>query len=248
MKKIQNILVLILLFTGLIRVNAQSAAEIEKANKSGKAVFLVAYNANGPDADKAVSIANGAKKNLNAITTVVKINTTEASNSALVSKYRLTGAPLPLILVLDKNGNAAGGFILKDATSEKLVDLIPSPKNSEIITALVAGKSVYIVTYKESMASKKNIIDNCYLACNKMENKSVIVKVDMNDKKETKLLQTLKCDLNAKEPVTYVINSAGQITGTHSGLTDVSTLVSSAKKAPKSSCCPSGSTKTGVCK
>lgn len=248
MKKIQNILVLVLFFTGLIRVNAQTAAEIAKANKAGKAVFLIAYNATGADADKAISIANGATKNRTTTTAVVKMNTTDATNAALVSKFRMTGAPLPLILVLDKNGNAAGGFILKDATSEKLADLIPSPKNSEIIAALTAGKSVYIVAYKESMASKKNIIDNCYLACNKMENKSVIVKVDMDDKKETKLLQTLKCDLNAKEPVTYVINSAGQITGTHNGLTDVNTLVSSAKKAPASSCCPSGSAKAGVCK
>ena len=175
------------------------------------------------------------------------MNASDAANSALVAKYRLAGAPLPLILVLDKNGTTAGGLILKDATAQKLIDLIPTPKTSELIKALAEGKSVYIVVYKESMTSKKSIIENCAVACSKMDNKSVILKVDMEDKKETKLLQTLKCDLNAKEPVTYVINSAGQITGTHNGLTDVNTLVSSAKKAPASSCCPSGP-KAGGCK
>jgi len=248
MKKFQTSLFLFLLFIGLIRVSAQTSVEIEKASKSCKPVFLVVYNSNSAETDKALSIANEAKKNLKSSSVVIQMNTADDANKNLVSKFRLAGAPLPLILVLDKNGNAAGGFILKDATSEKLADLIPSPKNSEIIAALTAGKSVYVVAYKESMASKKNIIDNCYLACNKMENKSVIVKVDLEDKKETKLLQTLKCDLNAKEPVTYVINSAGQITGTHNGLTDVNTLVSSAKKAPASSCCPSGSAKAGGCK
>jgi len=248
MKKFQISFFLFLLLTGLIRVSAQTSAEIEKAGKSSKPVFLVVYNTSNAETDKALSIANEAKKNLKTSSVVVKMNTAESANQTLVSKFRLAGAPLPLILVLDKNGNATGGFVLKDATPGKLVDLIPSPKNSEIIAALTAGKSVYVVAYKESMTSKKNIIDNCYLACNKMENKSVIVKVDMDDKNETKLLQTLKCDLNAKEPVTYVINSSGQITGTHNGLTDVSTLVSSAKKAPVSSCCPGGSSKTGVCK
>ena len=247
MKTIQNILVLVLLCTGLIRVNAQTAAEIEKANKSCKPVFLVAYNANGAEADKAFSIADGAKKNLKASSVVIKMNTADAANSALVTKYRLAGAPLPLILVLDKNGSATGGFILKDATAEKLVDLIPSPKSSELIKALAEGKSAYIVVYKESMTSKKNIIDNCAVACGKMDNKTVTVMVAIDDKNETKLLQNLKCDMNAKEPVTYVINKSGQVIGTHNGITDVNTLVASAKKAPAGGCCPSGAP-AGGCK
>lgn len=247
MKKIQTILILFFLLTGMLRVNAQTATEIEKANKSCKPVFLVAYNANGTDADKAFSIADGAKKNLKASSVVIKMNTSDAANSALVTKYRLAGAPLPLILVLDKNGSATGGLILKDATSEKLIDMIPSPKTSELIKALGDGKSAYVVVYKESMTSKKNIMDNCAVACSKMDNKSVTVMVAMDDKNEMKLLQSLRCDMNAKEPVTYVINKSGQITGAHNGITDVNTLVSSAKKAPASGCCPSGAP-AGGCK
>lgn len=247
MKKNTTILILLLLFTGFFRTNAQPAAEIEKATKSGKSVFLVVYNAGGADLDKALSVASSARKKTASGTTVVKMNTTDPGNSVLVSKYRLTGAPLPLILVLDKNGSAAGGLLLKDATAEKLAELIPSPKTSELIKALSDGKSVYVVVYNESMTSKKSILDNCALACSKMGNKSATVMVALDDKKETKLLQTLKCDLNAKEPVTYVINAAGQVTGTFNGLTDVNTLVSSAKKAPAGGCCPGGA-KTGGCK
>lgn len=247
MKKIQTITILFLFFTGLIRVNAQTAAEIEKANKSCKPVFLVAYNASGADADNAISIANTAKKNLKGSSVVIKMNTSYAANSVLVSKYRLAGAPMPLILVLDKNGTTAGGLALKDATAEKLVEMIPSPKLSELIKALAEGKSVYIVVYKESMTSKKNIADNCAVACCKMDNTCVTVMVGLDDKKEAKLLQSLKCDLNAKEPVTYVINKAGQVVGTYNGLTDVNTLVSSAKKAPAGGCCPGGSN-AGGCK
>jgi hypothetical protein len=247
MKKIQNILILFLLFTGLMRINAQTSTEIEKANKSCKPVFLVAYNANGADADKALSIANSAKKTLKASSLVIKLNTSDAINSDLVTKYRLAGAPLPMILVLDKNGTATGGLTLKDATAEKLVDMIPTPKSSELIKALTEGKSVYIVVYKESMTSKKSIAENCAVACSKMDNKTVTLMVAMDDKNETKLLQTLKCDMNAKEPVTYVINKAGQVIGQYNGLTEVNTLVSAAKKVPASGCCPGGA-KTGGCK
>ncbi len=247
MKLIQNIMILFFLITGLIRVNAQTTTEIEKASKSCKPVFLVAYNADGTDADKAIAIANDAKKTLKASSVVIKMNTSDAANSALVTKYRLAGVPLPLILVLDKNGSTAGGLLLKDATSAKLIELIPTPKFSELIKALTEGKSVYVVVYKESMTTKKDIINNCATACSKMNNKSATVLVALDDKNEMKLLQSLKCDMNAKEPVTYVVNTAGQLAGTYNGITDVNTLVSTAKKAPASGCCPGGA-KTGGCK
>ena len=247
MKKIQTILILLLFVTGMIHVNGQTAVEIEKAGKACKPVFLVAFNGNSAEADKAFAIADEAKKTYKGSSVVIKMNTTDATNNPIVTKYRLSGAPLPLILVLDKNSIIAGGLPLKDATAAKLVEMIPTPKTSDLLKAISEGKSVYVVAYKESMTNQKNVMDNCAMACGKMDNKSVTIKVDMDDKKEAKLLQTLKCDLNAKEPITYVINKSGQVIGTHNGITDVNTLVASAKKAPASGCCPSGAP-AGGCK
>lgn len=245
MKKIQTIMILALLFTGLIRVMAQTTTEIDKAAKSGKCVYLIAYNTVGADLDKAISIANEAKKSVKPSPMVIKMNTADDANTDLVTKYRLAGAPLPLILVLDKNGTTAGGYLLKDATAAKLVDLIPSPKTSELIKALADGKSAYIVVYKESMTSKKSIMDNSAVACSKMNNSSVTVLVTADAKGETKLLQTLKYDVNSKEPVTYFINKSGQVAGTYAGLTDVNTLVATAKKAPAGGCCGGGAGSAG---
>ena len=247
MKKTQNILVLILMLTSIVRVTAQTTAEIEKANKACKPVFLVVYNKDGADADKAFAISKEAQKNLKANSIVIKMNASEAANNGLVAKYRITGVPLPAVLVIDKNGTVAGGAILKDATAQKLVDLVPTPKTSEMIKALDEGKAVFVVFYKEPMTSVKSIMDNCNVACTKMNNKSVAMKIDLEDKNEAKVFQRMKCDLNAKEPVTYVINSTGDITGTFRGLTDVSTLVGTAKKAAAKSCCPGGAP-AGGCK
>ena len=81
MNKIQMILILLLMITGLIRVNAQAVAEIEKANKSCKAVFLVTYNTDGADADKAFSIANDAKKKLESLFSGCEIEYRRCSKS-----------------------------------------------------------------------------------------------------------------------------------------------------------------------
>ncbi len=246
MKKIQSLLILLLFVTGMIHVNGQASVEIEKANKACKPVFLVAYNANGAEAEKAFSVASEAKSTLKSSSVIIKMNTTDAANKELVAKYRLSGAPMPLILVLDKNGTVTGGLPLKDVTAARLVEMIPTPKTSELLKAINDGKSVYLVVYKESMTSHDKAMDNCAMACGKMDNKSMTVKIDMDDRKEAKLLQTLKCDLSAKEPVTYVISTSGQIIGTHNGITDVTTLVASAKKAPAGGC--GTSCAPGACK
>ena len=246
MKKIQSLLILLLFVTGMIHVNGQASVEIEKANKACKPVFLVAYNANGAEAEKAFSFASEAKGTLKSSSVIIKMNTTDAANKELVAKYRLSGAPMPLILVLDKNGTVTGGLPLKDVTAARLVEMIPTPKTSELLKAINDGKSVYLVVYKESMTSHDKAMDNCAMACGKMDNKSMTVKIDMDDRKEAKLLQTLKCDLSAKEPVTYVISTSGQIIGTHNGITDVTTLVASAKKAPAGGC--GTSCAPGACK
>ncbi len=240
-------MILLLFVTGMSNVNAQVTTEIEKAGKACKPVFLVAYNTNGADTDKAFSIANEAKSALKSSSVIIKMNTTDAANNELVAKYRLAGAPMPLILVLDKNSTVAGGLPLKEATAAKLIEMVPTPKTSELLKAINEGKSVYVVAYKETMTSHDKAMDNCAMACGKMDNKSVTIKIDLDDKKEAKLLQTLKCDLNAKEPVTYVINKSGQVIGTHNGITDVNTLVASAKKAPAGGCCPGGAP-AGGCK
>lgn len=246
MKKISFVLILTLL-AGFMRVSAQTSVELDKAAKAMKPVFLVAYNGSSEDADKAFALAEETRKSYKGNASVVKLNTADAANKDLVNSYRLAGAPLPLIIVVDKYGTIAGGLPLKDATSAKLLEIVPTPKTSDILKAISEGKSAYVVAYKANMPNQKNIMDNCAIACGKMENKSVIVKVDMADLNEARLLQTLKCDMNAKEPVTYVINKSGQIVSTHNGVTDVNTLVSSATKAPAGGCCPGGS-KSGVCK
>ena len=240
-------LFLLCIVAGIIQVNGQTNSEIEKAAKACKPVFLVACNVGGADTVKAMAMANEARKSYKGSSVVIKMNTSDATNSALVTKYRLAGAPMPLILVLDKNSTVTGGLPFKDASAAKLVEMIPSAKTSEVLKAISEGKSVYMVAYRESMGNQKNIMDNCAMACSKMDNKSITVKVDMNDKKEATLLQSLKCDMNAKEPVTYVINKSGQVIGTHNGITDVNTLVSTAKKAPASGCCPTGAP-AGGCK
>ena len=217
-----------------------AASKIESANKSGKAVFLVVFDKTGADKDKAMSIAKEALAKKPASAHVVELNTVDADNSGLIAKYRLAGAPLPLILVLDKNGTAAGGYTLAQATPDGLVSIIPSPKFSEILGGLTAQKSVLIVAYKESMVKKGTAIAKCKEAVKSMNNSAITVELNIDNKEEATLLNNLKVNALATEPVIYAINKAGQITGTFPSETASTQLVLAANKAASSGCGPSG--------
>ena len=228
------------LFTSAAGPGSGATTLIETANKSGKAVFLVVFDKAGADKDKAMMIAKDASAKKSNSVAVIEANTTDSENSGLVAKYRLAGAPLPLILVLDKNGTAAGGFVLAQATADGLVNTIPSPKFSEILKGLSSQKSVLIVAYKESMVKKTAAIAKCNEAVKSMNNGAITVELNIENKDEATLLNNLRVNALATEPVIYAINKAGQVTGTFPGETAATQLVLAANKVASSGCGPSG--------
>jgi hypothetical protein len=168
---------------------------------------------------------------------------TDKVNEGLVTKYRLAGAPAPLILVVASNGVVAGGANFKQTTAENLVAMIPSPKKADVIKAINDGKSVFLVVSKKSM-KKKDILSKCEVACAEMKDDAKIVEVDFDDAAEKKFLNELKITSVGDTPSTFVINSQGQITGSFTGATDSKTLVATATKKPAGGCCAPGSGKS----
>ncbi len=169
--------------------------------------------------------------------TLIELNRSDPANADLVAKFRLAGAPVPLILVAARNGALAGGVPVVQATTERLVALVPSPKRAEILLALQSGKSVFICVGRKSMSSQPKTIATCESACGQSSGKCVLIQVDMDDPAETAFLTALKVDLTATEPVTLVVNTAGQIAGTYTGAVDAGELVATTTKKV-GGCCP----------
>jgi hypothetical protein len=237
----------LILFIALVAFGLQALAtvksDLEAANKNDNSVFLVVSDPNVTGTDKALEIANSAKASVNK-SVVLQMNRSDAANAELVTKYRLSGAPLPLILVIASNGIVIIGYTLEQATPELLVKAVPSPKKSEVLKTLSDGKSVFIVVTGKSMAEKNTIMNTCQQACIEMENNAKMIEISLDDPKENQFLTELKVNMTATEPTTYVINPKGQITGTYTDDVNTNTLVASAKKVAASGCCPSGSGKS----
>ncbi|MBI2968282.1 MAG: hypothetical protein HYY40_10795 [Bacteroidetes bacterium] len=221
---------------------ASVQTDIETANKAGKVVFLTVTETGNPDNVAAKKLAAEAQK-LYPKSAVIEMNRADKVNENLVTKYRLAGAPVPLILVVASNGVVAGGANFKQTTAENLVAMIPSLKKADVLKAINDGKSVFIVVSKKSM-KKKDVLSKCEVACAEMKDNAKIVEVDFDDATEKNFLNELKITAIGDTPQTFVINSQGQIAGSFSDVTDSKTLVATATKKPAGGCCPPGSKKS----
>lgn len=241
--KTRSMILILVLAAFSLQVSATVKSDLDAANKNGNSVFLVVTDPNVTGTDKALEMANKAKSSTDK-SIVLQMNRSDAANTELVTKYRLAGAPLPLVLVIASNGIVAAGYTLAQATPELLVKSVPSPKKADVMKALSEGKSVFIVVAGKSMAEKTTIMNTCQQACVEMENNAKMIEISLDDTKESSFLTELKVDKTAKEPTTYVINSKGQVTGTFTDDVNSTTLVASAKKVAASGCCPPGSGKS----
>ena len=223
-----------------------TADQLNDAKNSKKAVFLVVYKLNDPSTEKAFNISREASAKKAKSTEVISLDISDSKNAQLVNKYRLAGAPVPLIIVIDKNGNVAGGLPLAQATPEALVNIIPSPKLSEVIKGMNEQKTIFLVAYKETMLNKEKAFSACNEAVTKMNNNAIVTKLNIVDKAEAKLINKLKISSLLAEPMICVLNSQGQVIATFNTVKSSDELVKAATVVKKSGgCCPGGSSKGG---
>jgi len=213
-------------------------AELDKAKKAGKAVFVVVTGNGVTNTDKANEIAKGANTIYkNAV--IVQMNRDDAANASLVAEWRLAGAPLPLILVLSSKGQPTGGYILEQATAENIAALVPSPKLEQVYDAIGNNKYAVVAFTKKTFTDRAEVLKECNKAVTLLNNEAVFIEVDMEDQKETGFMQQLRISpLMAKSSVTLVINKQGQVAGQSTTIPDAAKLVSAAKTPVRSGCGP----------
>lgn len=221
---------------------ALPADDLQSASEAGKIAFVLVTEPGAAGVEQAEAKIRGAMAKIDKAV-MIELNRADIANASLVAKYRLAGAPVPLILVFASNGVLAGGNLAAKLTSEQLVKIIPSPQKAEVLEALQAGHAIFLTASRKEMSTKSEILNICAVACGQMKGKSCSIAIDMDDKKEASFLKELGIKPQSTEPVTVVINAQGQVTGSFDGPVDVGKLVQAANKKA-GGCCPPSSGKT----
>lgn len=230
-KMFARVLGTLFLALGFLAPLAQASPQqdLDSAAKQKKVAFVLVTDLGAAGVDAARDMIQQAMRQVKQ-STLVELDRSSPGNADLVAKFRLAGAPVPLILVTATTGMLAGGVAAAQATAEQLVGMVPSPKKAEALEAIQNGKAVLISASRKGMALQSGAKAACATACGQLADKCVTVQIDMDDPQEAGFLAAMKVNLASTEPVILVINAQGQVTGTYAGAVDVATLVQATTK------------------
>jgi peroxiredoxin len=220
-----------------------ASQRLSQALTDGKYAYLFFYepgNTNCETMEKNLdSFGRKTKKNVE----IIKVDRKDPKNSDIVRKLRTQTAPIPLTLLFEPNSAIMAAFT-KVVSEEQLTEAFPSPKKAETLKYVRQGKGVILSFATKKMSSRGEVQTNCSQAKDKLAGKAEYLSVDLSDPKEAGFIKELKIDPNTPEPVTFVINSQGQMTGKYKGEVQVTDLVQAATRVVKGGCCPPSSGKT----
>jgi hypothetical protein len=170
---------------------------------------------------------------------VVELDRSDTANKEIVKRYGLAGPRLPIVLVIAGNGAPAGCVAPAPKAAERLVGLVPTPCKAATLLALFEKKAAFVVVGRpKKMPEHAAVVAACGAAVKQLENKAVVVTVDLDDKAEKAFLDVLGADRKATGVATHVYGLQGTKTGVLKGGLRPADLVKAAKQ--KAECCPGG--------
>lgn len=171
----------------------------------------------------------------------IAIDLNAASEKAIVAKYGVARAPMPLALAIAPNGAVTGGFPAK-FDEAGLLGAMVSPGLQACLKPLQERKLVFLClqnkTTKSVDAAMKGVND--FKADKRFTDATVVVVVDPADAGEAKLMGQLKVEPKTDEAVTVLLAPPGAVVGKFNGATNVDAVVSALTAATSGGCGPGG--------
>ena len=180
---------------------SQAQQVLDQASKDGRYTFLVFYR-QSDDATKAMAsaIKDGiADKEKLAVATYVQV--ADSTNQALVAKYDVSRAPLPLTVVVGPNGAMTGIFAQK-VQPGVINDAFVTPTMLVTMKSLQEGKLV-LVTVQGSARAAAPVALRDFQSDPHFKDRIVSVSMTAADPRETKFIGQMQID--AKSTVTHTV-------------------------------------------
>ncbi|MFH1336427.1 MAG: thioredoxin family protein [Candidatus Zixiibacteriota bacterium] len=220
-----------------------ASQRLSQAMTNGKYVYLFFYEPDNADCQTmAKNLDAFARRNKKDVE-IIKVDRKDPNNSDIVNTLKTQTAPIPLTLLFDPSSAIVAAFT-KVVTPDELLQAFPSTKKAETLKYMQQGKGVILCFSNKKMSSRGDVQSCCSQAENQLAGKAEYISVDLSDPNEAAFIRELKVDPNTSVPVTFVVNSQGQVTGKYDGAVQVNNLVAAATKVVKSGCCPPSSGKS----
>lgn len=170
----------------------------------------------------------------------IVIRVSDASEKAIVEKFDLTRAPMPLVLAIAPNGAITGGFPSK-FNEQQLLDAFATPGTEKVMKSLQDGKLVFVCVQNAKTRSNDAAMQGVrdFKADVRYAHATEIVTLDPADRKEASFLADLKVPSDTAEAVTLFVAPPGTAIAKYEGATEKEALIDVLSKA-STGCGPGG--------
>jgi len=172
----------------------------------------------------------------------IAVSTNDSSEKAIVAKFDLGRAPMPLVLAMAPNGAITGGFPNK-CEEQQLLNAFATPVTEKVMKQLQDNKLVFVCVQngktKSNDAAMQGVRD--FKADARFASATEIVMLDPTDSAEASFLADMKIESKTEEAMTVFLAPPGSAIAEYKGATDKAELVATLQKASSGSCGPGGS-------
>lgn len=170
----------------------------------------------------------------------VEVNVTASSAKAIVDKFGLDRAPMPLVLAIAPSGAITGGFPTQ-VDKQKLLDAFASPCTEECTIQLQENKLVFVCVQNGDTKLNDDALKGVreFQADARFSQATKIVMLDPTDTAEAGFLKDLQIDPATETAVTVFLAPPGMPVAMYEGATSKDELVATLEKA-SSACGPGG--------
>ena len=170
----------------------------------------------------------------------VEVNVTASSEKAIVDKFGLDRAPMPLILAIAPNGAITGGFPT-EVEKQRLLDAFASPGSAECMKQLQDNRLVFLCVQNGNTESNDEALKGVreFKADDRFAQATEIVMLDPTNTAEASFLRDLQIDPKTEMAVTVFLAPPGIPVAMYEGVTSKDELVAALEQAG-SACGPGG--------
>lgn len=221
-----------------------AAAAIDRAAKSEKYIFLFFFRTEDEPTQAARATFEAAVAKLADRAESWSVSITDPQEQALVRKFGLNRAPMPLVLVLAPNGAVTRSFP-GSFTDDQLQTAFVSVGVQKCLKALQDRKMAFVCiqngTTQHNGEAMRGVTE--FAADPRYAGSTQIVLIDPGDPGEVDFLRQLRVDPRTREAITVLLAPPGRLVGTFRGEVKKDALVAALQPAaggcsPASGCCP----------
>lgn len=214
---------------------APSKAEtvLNAAAAQGRYTFLL-FHRNADNATRSVAhtLSDGIARRADQATWAY-VPITDPAEAALVKKYGVARAPMPLVVAVAPNGAITGVFQqrLEDAS---LDEAIVSPTMSRCMKAMQEGKLVLVCGFPSATGALPAGVKDMQ-ADPHFSNRLTVIPMQLTDPAETRFVSQMELPANSRSTAIVFMAPPGVVVGKYNSLVTKNQMASDLHKAGK--CC-----------